>query len=242
MTFKKILFLAVIGSLLVGCSTPPPSQPFPKSAENSCMVNVFEKIKLVRTNIKEQSNSSKENQCYWAAERRGFWSNIGAPRTPRSVQNAAGNVVIQQSINIQNTNPQAAKDEYYRECMRNPNIQAFVAPPAYVQLEGMVFGFKSISTENCPGQFALLMNNYIDGAQHVVDVMKRYPHLNTADQNQITRKQVPTNEMEKEIIDARNPSVSTFVKMVDFFAKTTGWCPGNNGLFRCDPNNIPFRQ
>lgn len=239
---NKIFFFAIISALLVGCAHQTPQQPFPKTAENNCMVNVFEKIRIVRANTKEQSNASRESQCFWAAERRAFWSDAGSRKSPQSLQNAAGNIVIQQSINIKNDNGQAIKDGYYRECMQNPKVQDIVAPPAYVQLEGMAYGFNSISTESCPAPFAALMSKYVQDSQHVVDVMKKYPHLNTAQQNEISRKQVPSNPIEKDIIDASKPSTGTYVQMVQFFAKTTGWCPSNNGLFRCDPNNIPFRN
>lgn len=237
---NKIIFFAIIGTLLIGCANQAPQQPFPKTAENNCMVNVFEKIRIVRANTKEQSNASKESQCFWASERRAFWSDVGNRKTPQSVQNAAGNIVIQQSINVKNDSAHAIKDGYYRECMQNPKIQDIVAPPAYVQLEGMAYGFNSIPTESCPAPFATLMQSYVQGSQHVVDVMKKYPHLNTSQQNAIRQKQVPSNDMEKEIIDAGKPSISAYVRMVQFFASATGWCPGNNGLYRCDPNNIRF--
>lgn len=242
MRITKTIFLAILGAILVGCASQAPQQPFPKSAENSCMVNVFEKIRIVRSNTKEQSNASKESQCFWAAERRAFWSNASNRQSPQSVQNAIGNIVIQQSINVKNDDSQAIKDGYYRECMQNPKVQDIVAPPAYVQLEGMTYGFNSISKESCPAPFAALMGKYVQDSQHVVDVMKKYPHLNTAQQNEISRKQVPSNPIEKDIIEASKPSAGTYVQMVQFFAKTTGWCPSNNGLFRCDPNNIPFRN
>lgn len=239
---KEKLFcfvLALASFILAGCASPAP-EPFPRTAENNCMANVFDKIKVVRANTKEQFNTSKESQCLWAAERRDFWSRVTEKRSPQTVQNAAGQVVIQQSINIQNTTAQSAKDDYYRDCLKDPKVQDYVAPPAYVQLEGMTYGFNSITTESCPAPFAVLMQNYVQGSQHVVDVMKKYPHLNTSQQNAIAKKQVPSNEMEKEIIDAGKPSISAYVRMVQFFANATGWCPGNNGLYRCDPNNIRF--
>ena len=69
----------------------------------------------------------------------------------------------------------------------------------------MTYGFNSISKESCPAPFAALMGKYVQDSQHVVDVMKKYPHLNTAQQNEISRKQVPSNPIEKDIIDATSP-------------------------------------
>lgn len=238
---KKNLFLAVLTLTLMGCAGPAP-QKFPRTAENNCMVNTFEQIKIVKNNTRELSNSSKESQCFWAAERRAYFSGISERRTPRSVQNAAGTVVIQQSINIENDNSKIIKENYYRECMQNPNVKDIIAPPAYVQLEGMAYGFSSISTDHCPAPFKDLTSQYVNNTRDVVEMMRKHSHLNSAEQNAIINKKVPSNPTEKEIIDSIKPGIATYVKMVQFFARTTGWCPGTNGLYKCDPNNIRFNN
>jgi len=238
----KIIFLASVGAILVGCSSQAPRQHFPSSTENDCMVNAFNQLATARKNTREQSNQSKESQCFWSAESRYLYSSIANSPNNRGRQNAAGNIVIQQSINIDNNNPQAIKDRYFNECMQDPNIKAFTAPPAYSQIEGMLFGFRSINVDACPAAFQDHMGKFIWSTENVVSVLRMYPHLNTANQNSIIRKQVPSNNMEKDIIDSHNYSVSNFKEMVRFFARETGWCPGDNGLYKCNAESIRFNN
>lgn len=239
----KVIFITLISSisLLQACSTPP--KPFPKSAENDCMVDVFNKIRIVRSNTPEQANESKESQCSRIADFNVRWDRVlTSDRKPSAVQNAAGQVVIQQSIVVNEGAKKSARDAYYKECMNDPKVRAFTAPPAYLQLEGMNYGFSSIGTQSCPTSFSTFMNEYVQGSQYVVDVMKRYPNINTAQQNEIVKRKVPRNPMEKDIIDASNSSRSAYIKMVYYFANATGWCPSDKGLYKCDPNNITFRN
>jgi len=99
----KSVTISIIVCTLTACASSAPKQ-LPNTVESNCMTNVFEKIKTVRSNTKEQFNSSKETQCFIAAQQRSYWSNIRNNSASRSSQNAVGNVVIQQSINIENSN------------------------------------------------------------------------------------------------------------------------------------------
>jgi hypothetical protein len=236
----KFLTLIYLLSLLQGCSTPP--KPFPKSAENECMTDVFDKIRIVRTNTPQQSNSSKEEQCLRLADFNTRWDRLTSERTPKSVQNAAGQVVVQQSFSVSGNRSQSARDTYYKECLNDPKVRAFTAPPAYTQLEGISYGFSSIETDSCPTQFAELVQDFVQSSKNVVRTMKQYPQLNSAQHNEIIKNKVPRNPMEKEIIDADKQARTIFVKMVYYFANATGWCPSDNGIYRCDPNNIRFKN
>jgi hypothetical protein len=232
-TSTRLFLFVVTAFTLTSCNTAPAPTKYVRDASFNCMENVFKLIKVARQNQVVNRRYTKEQVCTLYANRDSL-----PVINPSNV--AIGGVVIQQSIQIGRSQPTFG--EAFSACMSDRNVTEIGAPPASLQMQEMHYALSTISVSSCPSEFTSVFSNYKSEVLNIAKVLEKYPYLSTYDQNVIGLRKLPSNEMEKQIIDSRNVSVETYKQLVRVFAKNTGVCLGSRGYFECNSTNIPFSE
>lgn len=219
----KIFAPLVIAVFVYGCHSPP---KLPTDSASICMIETVKSIvEAKNAHSQVKGNISKEGQCSSYAYHQKFISELGGKRRG-NFNNAAGEVVVQNITSINSGS--SIYERSYSECLKNPNITARWAPPAYSQFEKTLYGLKTISANSCPADFKQDFEEYKAAYAELLDLSKSYPAINTLQWTDIVKLKIPGNDDEKLVIENDKKIGQTHSKMVQKIRERTGWCPSSN--------------